>query len=74
MFFSKNGHLTECSSKNGNLTEKVFDLRYNNLGSSLEPEKLFSFLNLHPTRIEFDCPDVVVTARRRDPDKNIKFS
>jgi hypothetical protein len=31
-------------------------------------------LNLHPTRIEFDCPDVFVAARCRTPDENIKFS
>jgi hypothetical protein len=50
MFFSKNGHSTE----------KVFEKRLNNLNSSFELEKLFSFLNLHPTRIEFDCPDVLL--------------
>jgi hypothetical protein len=31
-------------------------------------------LNLHPTRIEFDCPDVFVAARHRAPVENIKFN
>jgi hypothetical protein len=35
-------------------------------------EKLFSFLNLHPTRIEFDSPDVFVAVSRRAIDENIK--
>jgi hypothetical protein len=42
--------------------------------SSRESEKLFLFLNLHPTRKEFDCPDVFIAARRRAPDENSKFS
>jgi hypothetical protein len=60
-------------SKIGHLTEKVFDKRQNNLDLSLELEKLFSFLNLYPTWIEFDCPDVFVAAKRHASDENIKF-
>jgi hypothetical protein len=83
--FPKNGNLTERSFDRMLSFEKwSFDRFFRKIvilpnkfltkgKTLLESKNLFSFLNLHPTRIEIDCTDVFVAASRR-ADENIKFS